>query len=266
MSYVLTIDSGHQSSPNPDTGASGYGLHEEDITLDIAERMKPLLEQSGITVVMTREGDYVEGGDTLNNSLQSRVNISNNANCDFFISLHNNAFNGNAYGSEVHISGTGGRAEKMANLLVPQLAKTFYNRGLKVSPNLFVLKYTDAPACLCEVGFIDNENDNTKLADANVRQQIAGNLVQGICAYFGLTFSKPSQQPVQTQEVIKVSERTGSNRVTPQGNNITPLNGGGWIESLPDRLIIHYNEYRYITIGLDGCWVYTPDGSCQFSK
>lgn len=39
----------------------------------------------------------------------------------------------------------------------------------------------------------------------------------------------------------------------PTGPNITPLNGGyGWIESLPDRVIVHYDAYTYMCLWKDG--------------
>ncbi|MGI5841636.1 MAG: N-acetylmuramoyl-L-alanine amidase family protein [Patescibacteria group bacterium] len=195
MAKTVVLDPGHQSSPYLDTGASGYGLKEENITLDLCKRIKPLLEQNNIKVIMTREGDYVNGGQSsVNSSLQARVKISNTIKPDIFISLHTNAFNGNAYGSEVHILGKGGKAEVLANKLIPQLSKTFHNRGLKLSPNLYVLKYTNAPAVLLECGFIDNKSDNAKLANTDIRQQIAENLVEGICGFFGIEKIKSTIQ------------------------------------------------------------------------
>jgi N-acetylmuramoyl-L-alanine amidase len=187
--FTVILDAGHQSYPYSDTGASGFNLKEEDITLDLCKRIKPLLEQNNIKVIMTREGDYVNGGQSsVNSSLQARVKISNTIKPDIFISLHTNAFNGNAYGSEVHILGKGGKAEVLANKLIPQLSKTFHNRGLKLSPNLYVLKYTNAPAVLLECGFIDNKSDNAKLANTDIRQQIAENISRGVCEYFGIQY------------------------------------------------------------------------------
>ena len=193
--YTVILDPGHQNYPYLDTGASGFGLKEEDITLDICKRIKPLLEQNNIKVILTREGDYVNGGQSsVNSSLQARVKISNTIKPDIFISLHANAFNGNAYGSEVHICSKGGKAEKLANCIVPKLGEIFYNRGLKVSPNLYVLKYTDAPAVLLECGFIDNKSDNAKLANVDIRQQIAKNISQGVCEYFEIKNIKSTQE------------------------------------------------------------------------
>ena len=193
MSYTLCLDAGHQNSPYIDTGCQGFGLREEDITLDICKRIKSLLEFNEIKVVMTREGDYVAGiKSRTSNSLQERCIISDNSKADIFVSVHCNAFNSNVSGSEVHICGKGGNAEKLANYIIPQLAKTFNNRGLKVSGGLYVLKNTNAPAVLLECGFLDNKSDNAKLANPDIRQQISENASQGICNYFGIKFSKPS--------------------------------------------------------------------------
>ena len=187
--FTAILDPGHQSYPYSDTGASGFNLKEEDVTLDLCKRIKPLLEQNNIKVILTREGDYINGSQSsVNNSLQARVKISNTIKPDIFISIHANAFNTNAYGSEVYICGKGGKAEILANKLIPKLGKTFSNRGLKLSPNLYVLKYTNAPAVLLECGFIDNKSDNAKLANVDIRQQISENISRGVCEYFGIEF------------------------------------------------------------------------------
>ena len=204
---LVCLDAGHQHSPYIDTGCQGFNLKEEDITLDICKRIKPLLEFNGIKVIMTREGDYVTGIKSLtSNSLQERCTISDNSGADIYVSTHCNAFNGNVSGSEVHICGKGGNAEKLANYIIPQLAKTFNNRGLKVSGGLYVLKNTNAPAVLLECGFLDNKSDNAKLANPDIRQQISENASQGICNYFGIKFSKPSasipSNPIPIPEIM----------------------------------------------------------------
>lgn len=263
---TICLDPGHNTY-GTDTGAQGNGLLEQDLTLDIARRLKPLLEYNGFSVVMTRDGDCVPGGETLNGSLQSRVSIAENAGANLFVSLHINA--GGGTGQEVLIYSGGGSAEKCAGILLYYLvqAAQWYNRGVKTQ-NVYVLRKTSMPAVLTESGFIDTAEDAAKLANPDFRQQLARAHAKGICEYFGVEFKEQESAPVaQAQPVVEapksatVSEKTGSNRVTPTGANITPLNGGGWIESLPDRLIIHYNEYRYITIGTDGVVAYTPDGT-----
>lgn len=78
----VVIDAGHGGN---DPGAIGKnGLREKDVALDIAKRLSKLLRADGIEVVMTRSADNFV-------SLSRRVEIANNSNIDFFISIHANA-------------------------------------------------------------------------------------------------------------------------------------------------------------------------------
>jgi len=184
MGYSICLDPGHQSSPNSDTGCFGFGLHEEDIVLDICKHAKALIELNGIKVIMTRDGTKVNGdGSSLNASLNTRVSIANVNKADLFLSCHCDAFNSKAYGTSIHVFGLNGNAERFAKILNPMMGKLFCNRGIKVS-NFAVIRDTNMPAVLLETAFLDNKDDNVKLADVNVRQQIAVNIAKSICIYF----------------------------------------------------------------------------------
>jgi len=190
MGYSICLDASHQSTPNSDTGCYGFGLREEDIVLDICKRAKPLIEFNGIKVIMTRDGSTVNGdGSSLNASLNTRCQIANNAKADLFLSVHADAFNSQAFGTTCHVFGLGGKAEAFAKILNPMMGQLFYNRGIKVS-NFAVIRDTNMPAVLLETAFLDNKDDNAKLADSNIRQQIAVNIAKSVCVYFGVTYKE----------------------------------------------------------------------------
>ena len=187
---IIVLDPGHQSAPNADTGCSGFGVTEQDIVLDICKRAKPLIEFNGIKVIMTRDGATVNGdGSSLNASLNTRCQIANNAKADLFLSVHADAFNTKAYGTTCHVFGLGGNAERFAKILNPMMGELFYNRGIKVS-NFAVIRDTNMPAVLLETAFLDNKDDNSKLADPNVRHQIAVNIAKSVCIYFGVNYKE----------------------------------------------------------------------------
>ena len=77
----ITIDAGHGGS---DPGASGNGIIEKELTLDMAKRVESLLKKKGIEVVMTRTSDVYP-------SLKERVQIGVNSGSDAFVSIHGNA-------------------------------------------------------------------------------------------------------------------------------------------------------------------------------
>jgi len=210
--HSITLDAGHQSAPNSDTGCQGFGLREEDIVLDICKRAKTLIELNGIKVIMTREGAKVNGdGSSLNASLNTRCQIANSNKTDLFLSVHCDAFNSQAFGTTVHVFGLNGKAERFAKILSPMMGQIFYNRGIKVS-NFAVLRLTNMPAVLLETAFLDNKDDNVKLADANVRQQIAVNIAKSVCIYFGIEYkegvvSKVTDTTIKTDKDIYLSVR-----------------------------------------------------------
>jgi N-acetylmuramoyl-L-alanine amidase len=192
----ICLDAGHNNS-GADTGAQGNGLREELLTLDICQRLKSLLQFNGIEVVMTREGDFVNGAHgTVNESLKTRCYIANKNQVNLFVSVHINA--GGGTGQEIFICGRGGQAERAANILLPYLvlAGGWPNRGVKVAGQ-YVLENTNMPAILTENGFIDTVADAAKLADPNFRQALAVAHAKGICDYFNQAY-KDNTDPVPT--------------------------------------------------------------------
>src|SRR5213595_193502 len=90
---TVVLDPGHGGH---DKGAvSRYG-NEKDFALDVARKLRPLLQAKGLRVVMTREGDYFV-------PLDVRAQIANAARNSIFVSVHFNATNDdpNATGFEI---------------------------------------------------------------------------------------------------------------------------------------------------------------------
>lgn len=79
---IVVIDPGHGGV---ETGAIGPGgLQEKDVTLDLARRVKSLLEKQGLTAILTRDDDRVL-------PLDDRTAIANRNRADLFVSIHLNA-------------------------------------------------------------------------------------------------------------------------------------------------------------------------------
>ena len=95
-SKTVFIDAGHGGYDN---GSAYNGYLEDNINLQIANKVKYLLNQDGINVIMSRKSDkYV--------SLNRRVNMSNNSDADLFVSIHQNAHdNRSANGIETFYMG-----------------------------------------------------------------------------------------------------------------------------------------------------------------
>ena len=83
----IYIDAGHNAS-GADTGACGFGLTEQDITVLIAVLLREMLENSGQTVKMSRERISDTVSDSLSGSLSYRFSGANNWGADLFVSIY----------------------------------------------------------------------------------------------------------------------------------------------------------------------------------
>lgn len=81
--YTVVIDPGHGGK---DPGALGPGgIREKDVVLDVARKVKRLLEKEhGYNVILTRDRDVYL-------SLEDRAAIANKKSADLFVSIHANA-------------------------------------------------------------------------------------------------------------------------------------------------------------------------------
>ena len=168
------IDAGHGGS---DSGATYNGRKESNDVLRLALRVGELLKKNGQTVLYTRESDKSV-------SLSERSSFENKNGCDYFVSIHRNAYQPEAAkGVETHIYSNGSSAEQLANKVNSQLVNVgFVDRKVKVS-NFHVLRETKNPAVLIEVGFIDNSSDN-KLFDSKF-ESIAQGIARGCLKQVG---------------------------------------------------------------------------------
>lgn len=186
----IFIDPGHGGN---DTGAVGNGLIEKDLVLDISLRQKELFEKLGHQVKMSRITDrYVY--------LSSRTSEANNWGADVFISNHINQ--GGGVGVEVWHSIYGGKGQQYATDVVMNLSEIFKSRGTKSRKGIngdyfYIIRATDMPAILNEIGFIDSLEDSEKLSKADIRQKCAEAVVYGI-----LGQRVPKDMPSSTSKLI----------------------------------------------------------------
>ncbi len=155
MAYRIAIDAGHGGN---DLGASYNGRNEKDDNLNLALAVGQILENNGIDVVYTRTNDVY-------NTPFEKAMMGNNADADFFVSIHRNALPepNTGTGIETLVFNNAGIKAAMAENINKELSELgFVNRGVIERPNLVVLKRTKMPALLVEAGFINNDADNAK--------------------------------------------------------------------------------------------------------
>lgn len=173
----MFLNPGHAPDGNPDPGACGYGLRECDVAKNVADLAAGYLSAAGVEVVDNFQSD----------SLHEVVSASNRADADVFISIHCNACNGSANGTEVwHYYGSG-EGEKLAQCIQNQIVDALgtVDRGTKGAKpgvnGLYVLSNTDAVAVLIELAFIDNESDAALLRER--KDDFARAIARGVTDY-----------------------------------------------------------------------------------
>lgn len=171
MPYSIMLDAGHGGA---DPGATYQGRQEKDDTLKLVLAIGQILQNHGIDVEYTRTTDVYE-------TPYEKAMEANNAEVDYFVSIHRNSFpvDNEVSGVESLVYDLSGIKYQMAQNINEQLESVgFVNLGVHARPNLVVLKRTKMPAVLVEVGFINSDTDNM-LFDQNF-QDIAQAIAYGI--------------------------------------------------------------------------------------
>lgn len=174
---TVILDAGHGGN---DPGATVDGVYEKDINLAIALLVKEQLDASGeITVMLTRSDDIFV-------SLTDRAAYANERDADLFISIHANALEDNDSFSGIY---TFWHPQKRSD---QKLAKTIQvaaseasggiDRGVR-SEDFVVLRETDMPAVLVEIGFMTCPDELALLTDAGYQVKLARGIAQGILNY-----------------------------------------------------------------------------------
>ncbi|MEE8137478.1 MAG: N-acetylmuramoyl-L-alanine amidase [Thermoanaerobaculia bacterium] len=225
--HKIVLDPGHGGSSQGTVAP--VGLVEKEITLDVALRLRRLLESASYEVVMTREDD-----ETL--PLSERAEIANEARGDIFLSIHVNWIeNRRVRGVETYYLGPTddpyltalaaqenqdsgysladfrsilervyadvrqGESRELARAVQQALYESqrkvngsVENRGVKRAP-FGVLTRTEMPAILTEVSCLSNDSEARLLMRPSYRQFIAEALFTGIQSYSRSLMSQTNQ-------------------------------------------------------------------------
>lgn len=207
---VIALDPGH-GGRFAGTENQRLGLQEKHLALDVAQRLKKLLEAAGYQVVMTRTAD-TELAPSLEADIALRGEIANRAGADLFVSLHFNSLpnDSRTSGSEIYTFSPAGQrssnswgngrddAEASASPVNRHdhwsvvLAQAIHrnvlatlktnDRGKKIN-QLGALRRLDCPGVLVESAFLSNDTEARRVATPAFRQQIAEAVAAGVRDY-----------------------------------------------------------------------------------
>ena len=187
MAIRVYIDQGH-NPVSPNSGAEGNGYREQDLVYTIGQRLADRLRADpNYEVRLSRPTRQTQLGTSNATSLAARVNEANRWGADYFISLHTNAAsNSSASGAEAYAYARGTPAFAFAEDILTNLTNVtgLRDRGVQPRPGLYVLRKTQMPATLVELGFITNPGDAALMRDAP--DLFAEGIYRGIRAYTGV--------------------------------------------------------------------------------
>ena len=197
---------GHGGS---DPGATGNGLRESDVNLQIALRLKDELEGCGVAVGISRTRDE---DDTTN----EEVRECNAYDPDYACDIHTNA--GGGTGFEAYCSINGGKGRTLAeNISAAMVAAGYKSRGVKTKKGkngdyYGFIRGTNCPAVILECAFIDSQ-DYKNIDSADDYAKIAKAYAKGICKTLGIAYKGVNKMTVSEAKQI-VRKKAGLDEIT----------------------------------------------------
>jgi N-acetylmuramoyl-L-alanine amidase len=215
---TVVLDPGHGGYDRGQVSRYGY---EKDFALDVARKLRPLLQSKGLRVIMTREGDYFV-------PLEVRAQIANAARDSIFVSIQFNATNDDphATGFEIFSFTPRGAPSTSDSAVAPNALSTQpgssvdaqsmalsaciyhsllghvpeYDRGIKRA-RFAVLRLTKVPAVLIEGGFLTEQGECKLIAQKEWRARLAHAIGVGIESY--RTLGTKKQRPLLVADYRK---------------------------------------------------------------
>lgn len=154
---------------------------EKDLNLQIAKKVKKLLEEAGIKIVMTRTNDKVP--DAKKEDLNQRVQLINQTKPTLALCIHQNSYpDENIKGAQVFYHTITPEAEDVASIVQEELrtVDSTNTRQIKENDTYFMLKNTQVPTIIVECGFLTNPEEAEKLTQEEYQDQIAQAICEGV--------------------------------------------------------------------------------------
>jgi N-acetylmuramoyl-L-alanine amidase len=186
---AITIDAGHGGPLDPGTVGHG-GLAEKELNLRVAKALEKILRERGATVNMTRESDsdVADHEEGATHELQARVDATERAASDLFISVHHNARptveeGKTSHGTDVYWYQP--FSEPLARALADPVADAIAEPARTWRFRSFhVIRQTYCPSVLIEFEYLSNpEMESNVLTQPDYPEKAAAGVVRGLEAY-----------------------------------------------------------------------------------
>ena len=274
---VITLDPGHGPQKTGTNGAVEYGgVNEHFYTYSMALYAKERLEQyKGVEVHLTRTADNTP-------ELSERPAMAAEYKSDAFVSIHINAANKTAGGTEIWVPNNNWRPEianasrAAAQPVLENIINAFdlKNRGLKTSDSANGTKYEDGSLAdkltvikggkeqnipvvmLIEVAFADNKSDYEKVFATEEGLQTAGYAIaDGLASYYNLVEAPKTEFIHASNDELRFMDEAG-NQI---GQAFTPGQFDAWKDH-----VIEFEEGSVYSL-VDWGWVAVKSESLSYA-
>ena len=182
---VVIIDPGHGGK---DAGTSVGSVLEKDINLKISLLLKKRLEEYGVNVIMTRDGDYdlsnPKADHRKKSDFDNRIELINSSNADMYLSIHIN------YLDDLSVNGIqtfySKDNEEIANLIQEGFMNDLktHLEAKRLSSSIYMYKQLNIPGVLIECGFLGNSNDRKNLLNNDYHEKIVNSIINSLKRYY----------------------------------------------------------------------------------
>ena len=191
MAKKIYIDPGHSKV---DPGAVKYAV-ERDLNEKVAKFMNEYLLA---TYVCQTKVDPVT-----NNSLSAVASAANKWKADLFVSIHFNAGGGDGYEALVYSS----KNKPLGQIFEKHVKAAGQNsRGVKLRPELAVLRLTHMPAVLNEGAFVDNKKDIQDWDEDHELKKLGIAYAEAAAEYLKLEKKSVTPAPEEPEDTIPDKE------------------------------------------------------------
>ena len=187
---TVIIDAGHGGR---DGGASTEsGVLEKDLNLAVALKLRDLMRELDVDVVMTRETDIMLADESSTHKkrddLNARLNMARERENCIFVSIHMNKFPVEKYsGLQVYYSGNNEESRVLAEAIQAK-AGEFLRKGnartVKMADSsIYILHHIEVPAVLVECGFLSNPEEAALLGTEEYQNKLAAVIFAAIAEH-----------------------------------------------------------------------------------
>lgn len=181
----IILDAGHGGK---DVGTTVNGINEKDINLSIVLKLRDELIKQGVSVILTRNGDYdlsEPNADRRKKSdFDNRINLINNSDADLYLSIHINYLGDSRYyGAQTfYTEGNEQLANVIQNEFIEDLDSPMKER--KLIDSIYMYKKLNVPGVLIECGFLSNKNERYLLIRDDYQNKLVSAIVEALIKYY----------------------------------------------------------------------------------